>query len=59
VIEEEWIPVEVFTTASAVWRNKEPPIKLHCDNVELLRLMQEAEPGDESGSETRSIAHQV
>ena len=51
--------MEVFTTANAVWRNREPLIKLHCDNMELLHLMQEAEPCDESGSETRSIAHQV
>ena len=51
--------MEVFTTASAVWRNREPLIKLHCDNVELLHLMQEAEPCDESESKTRSIAHQV
>ena len=60
VTDEEWITVDTFKEVSNIWRDN-PPLQLYCESEDLMKAVQEMGkvPPEESGLETRSIAHQV
>ena len=59
MIPEEWILPKEFSASSPMWRGACPPLRLYSDSQELLKAAEGMNHVEESGLETRSVAHKV